>query len=208
MVQSLYSGSKVLGSNPDTTTYELRAGLAFWVCDKCPGQSPALRRAAYLVKSSTATVLKFLIILSWNMFCWVWWDNEHACEQRKYAHVHDPHSLLPHLHIAFRKLCSFRDVFNLYSESCWTLRHCESTKLCAHISYQHIYSWTSGYWQPQPGRVFLSTGTYFEHRKKTVAFQETQTNKETYHIVSYWHYFPVLANHLCWKSRHMRKGKR
>lgn len=41
-----------MGSNPDTATYEIRTGLVFWVGDKCPGQSPVLRRILYFVKSS------------------------------------------------------------------------------------------------------------------------------------------------------------
>lgn len=51
---------------------------------------------------------------------------------------------------------------------------------------------------------FLSVTKLFQMQKEAMAFQETQMTKKPYHILSY---FPVLANHLCWKWWHRRKGK-
>lgn len=131
---------------------------------------------------------------------------EHACEQRKHAHVHDLHSLLPHLHMAFRRLCSFHTMLNLYSESWWTLKHCGSTKFGAHVSYQQFYNWVSR-------ALTTSIGLYFFFQpelwtqKESSGFLRNTSKQESYHILSYCHYFHILANHLWWKSWFKGKGK-
>lgn len=112
---------------------------------------------------------------------------EHAREQRRYP------------------LCVFTIIATLAAYSIFTTPKAQnsgsSARLKASTRYMHyIYNGVSFREPMTPGgQLSIQTRTRFEHRKNAVPSWGTQVTKESYHILSYSCFSPVLGNHFGWK---------
>lgn len=122
----------------------------------------------------------------------VWRYNE-ACTRAKKLHaIHMSCSLLPYLHTPFTML----QEYTIPMDPQWRGRvRGLRTSLRAQNKCKHASIYQQRHWYLQKAIQSLQI-KLFQHRRKAMAFQETQTTKELYRICSYSCQFPIF-NHLC-----------